>query len=229
MSDKPKDRMSLTPIPTNDFYAVSRNIVKVGTAVTRIESAVDTIKDDLLPPVSKAAQEARDGVFKLNGRVTALENDEHKCVDELRQQRQDNDIAENRVATASTSKLVWWLMGIAIVVGGSAMGFALVSKGDSSSAMTQLRDLDGVDTKVAQHDVQIQELQKAQARDRQTYLKTVESLPTKVKEATQRRQPTIEEIESAAVDLPMTERERDMLQRILTKARARTERRGSDD
>lgn len=219
---------TLTPVPTEDLAVVSRGITKMGNAVVRIETAVSTIKDDLLPPVAKAAQEARDGVLKLNGRVTALENTEHECVDEERQRRQDNDIAETRVKAAGISKLVWWLMGIAIVVGGSAMGFAMVTRGDTSEARTQLRDLDGIDEKVVEHSVKIQALEKAQAEDRATYLRTVKSIPNEVEQVARNREPTLEEIEDATDDLPMTGREREMLKRILTKARARAEHQADD-
>jgi hypothetical protein len=231
MTDEERRRMrdTHTPVPIAGLSELSRGLSKLSTSVIRMEGKIDTVKDDLLPPVSRAAQEARDGVLKLNGRVTTLEKTEHECVDEERQRRQDNDIAETRVKAAGISKLVWWLMGIAIVVGGSVMGFAMATRSDTSEARTQLRDLDGIDDKVVENSVKIQSLEKAQAEDRATYLRTVKSIPNEVEQVARSREPTLEEIEDATDDLPMTGREREMLKRILTKARARAERQAGDD
>jgi hypothetical protein len=218
---------TMTPLPIEDLQTVSRNLIKVGTAVTRIEGAVSTIKDVMLPPVADAAKEARDGVLTLNGRVTALESKpppEYSCSQLERQQQQDTEIAETREKASGLSRLIWWFFAIAGVAASAAIGFAITSTVFSSSAQEQLEDLDGLDTEVAKHGVKIKALEEAQARDRTTYIKHVKNIPAEVEQAVQSRDPTIEEIEHAAEDLPLTTWERDMIKRIMSKARGRNER-----
>lgn len=218
---------TLTPVPTQDLALVSRSISKVGTAVTRIESSVDTIKNDLLPPVAGAAFEARDGVLRLNGRVTAIEGKpapEHECEEKNRQTRQDNDIAEARVKTQSTSKLVWWLIGIAVVVGGSAISFAILSRTTAAENSMRLESHSG---DITRHEREIDALQKAQQRDRETYLREMRDLPRQVKQAAQSA-PTVEAMEDAADDLHLTPREQRQLMYLLKTARTRGGN-GSDD
>jgi len=215
---------SLTPIPVSDFSALTKNMNKVSTAVIRMEGKIDTVKDDLLPPVAVDAKEARDGVMRLNGRVTALEDADpsHECFEQGRQLRQDTDLAEVKERSKGASKLLWWVLGVSVLVGSAAVGFAISTSVDASTVRTQVEDLDGVDDQVTRHDVQIESLQKAQAEDRKVFLSEVRALPMKVQQVAERRDPTIADIEDVADDLPLTGRERDMMVRILRQAKKRS-------
>ena len=223
MSDSDyKQRMgTLTPVPFDDLKAVSRNVQKVGTAVTRIESTLGIIKNDLLPPVSEAAKEARDGVLTLSGRVRALEEadpPDHECTESSRQARQDNDIAEVRTRTANIGRLVWWLMGIAVVVGGSAISFAIYTKSTSTENATRIQSYE---RDLVRHEDEIKAIEEAQRKDRELYLKEIRALPVKVQQVAEKEQ-SIESVIDTVQDFPLTESEKVTLQRILSKARKRS-------
>lgn len=206
---------TLSPIPYEDVATLSRNINKIGTAVTRVEEKIDTVKDDLLPPVAKAASEARDGFLRIEGRVRNLEDQDapiHECTEQSRQQRQDNDIAENRIKVAQNSKLVWWIIGIAVTVFGSVFSFAIWVK-ESATENT---------LKIEQHEREIEEQKKAlksieiiQVKDRNTYLKEIQELPEKFKAATQYKWIDGEDLIEDTRHWPLTSKEREVIRRIL--------------
>lgn len=154
-----------TPLPAADAAALVAGI-------TGIRKDVRTIKNDLLPPVTEAAREARDGVVRLEGRVTALERtpDGHPCEEKERQGAQDR-------AIATTSKLAWWIVGIFAVFVGSGVSFALATRGEV--AETAVR----VETHAKTLDAQAQRLEAlrdAQDRDRNLILKEVRAIPEKI-------------------------------------------------
>lgn len=216
---------SYTPIPydSDQMKAVSKNLDKVRTAVVSMQRDVSTIKDDLLPPVSEAAKEARDGVFVLQGRVTALEDapiPSHSCQEGTRQMRQDTDIAETRTKTESIGRLVWWMLAVATALCSAAMGFALSSTVSAATTKARLEDLGNVDEDVVRHSVQIQALERAQAADRELYLNQVKQLPAQVEKA-RLRDLTIEEVSDSTEAFPLTPRERDLIERLLTQAKRR--------
>lgn len=135
-----------TPIPT-------ATLMDLTSAVVEIRTGVKSIKDDILPPVAKAAQEARDGVLDIRSwrkdvsrRMEAIEQKESpdppcpkECKEEKRQDAQDSAIetVEKVAAQAVTtnaaqdaridghSKWRWWLMAAILAVGGTAIGLVL--------------------------------------------------------------------------------------------------------
>jgi len=62
-------------------------------AMATVESGVNTIKDDLLPPVAEAAGQARDAAIRLEGRVTSLEGKKHTCISDRRITKQEQKVA----------------------------------------------------------------------------------------------------------------------------------------
>lgn len=213
---------TLTPVPSNDLNILTRNVSKMGTQITRIESAVSTIRDDLLPPVSKAATEARDGFLLIEGRVTAIEDRPglpHDCREETRQIRQDNDIAETKTTALGIGRLVWWLMGLLIVIGGSAFSFAVLTKTQTTENSTRI---EAHTNDLARHERDIETIEKAQQRDREVYLKEVRNLPTIVMEASQSKT-TVEDMQEAVDELPLSHTEQKQFIRLLEKARKRSD------
>lgn len=216
---------SYTPVPydSEPMKTVAKNLDKVRTAVVQVQRDVSTIKDDLLPPVSEAAKEARDGVFVLRGRVTALEGaplPSHDCHESSRQMRQDTDIAETRTKAESIGRLVWWMLAVSVAICSAAMGFALSSTVSAATAKARLEDLGNVDEDVVRHSVQIQALERAQAEDRKLYLNQIKQLPAQVEKA-RLRDLTIEEVSDSTEAFPLTPRERDLIERMLNQAKQR--------
>lgn len=207
-------RAPRTPVPTGDLVAWSKTVV-------RIESGVNTIKDDLLPPVARDSREARDGVMQLNGRVTALESrSDHECTELDRQARQDTDIADLRPKIDQTGRLVWWIIGLIVVVGGGAFAFAMTTQSSATANSTRINS-QALD--ISRHERKIESLEKAQQQDRETYLRELRQLPQKVKQAARPVGPTVEDVNAAASDLPLTSKERIQLHKILESAKRRSD------
>jgi len=168
------DRSSKSSSGDPDF--VFNYVQKVGTAVARIEEAVKIIKDDMLPPVAKDAREARISVFDLRSRVKALENKpipDYKCTETERQERQDTGIYEARTKVSWLSKFVWWAMGLAVVIGGSAVSFAIVTESTSTENSTMIKNQA---VELSRHEKKIMELEKTQNEDRKIYLNEIREL-----------------------------------------------------
>lgn len=223
MSDDRRRRSlgTLTPVPDPDLRTMARNINSIGSAVTRIDTSVRAIQEDVLPPVASDAKEARDGVLRLDGRVNALESlppPSHECTETDRQARQDAAIGAGEAKVAHNSRLLWWLLGTLFVVGSSAIGFAMVT---GASAARTAASLEAADATIGRHEGAIKALVEAQARDRETYLREIRALPVKVSETVQASSPPAEQIDDAADELPLWPSERRQLIQILERARAR--------
>jgi len=221
MGDDRRIMNTLSPIPMEDVHSLSKNISRVGTAVTRIESTLSVIKEDLFPPVAKEAKAAKEGVIELNGRVSSLEGTPpptYECVEKDRQSKQDTDIAETRIRVANTGKLLWWLIGLAAIVGSSAIGFAILTR---SVAAENTARIQSVDRDLTRHEQSIDNLRRAQEQDRRTYLKEMRALPVEVQKVAEQRDITIEEVIDTTDDMPLTHGERELMKRILKKASRR--------
>lgn len=222
--DRRRVMSTLSPVPSEDIHTLSKNIQRVGTAVTRIEATLGTIKNDLLPPVSESAKEARDGVLQLNQRVSSLEqmpNPKHECYEVERQTKQDTEIAESRIRVLNLWRLVWWMIGIAVMVGASAIGFAILTRSVAAENSTRIENIGG---DIERHEENIKTIRKSQEDDRRIYLKEIRALPVKVQQAAEKRDITIDEVLDTTDDFPLTRGERELMERILKKARKREQR-----
>jgi hypothetical protein len=218
----------MSPLPSTDALALSRNVSRLNSSVTRMEGKVDTIKDDILPKVMADVREARDGVLNLRIRVKNLESlppPPHDCYEQDRQKNQDDDIGalQTSLAQVGTSsqglgKLVWWLLGMVVVVGGTAVSFAIASRVSVAENTTLIQAQRG---DLSRHEHTIETLERSRQADREQILKEVRLLPNKVEKATQRRDPTIDEFENASLEMPLTNREKEVLLKILSKVRDR--------
>jgi len=215
----------LTPVPTTDLDNLTALVIRTDTNV-RI------LKEELLPPLVSDTREARDkareALKSVNDHVSDSDAHVHPCRETDRQLRQDNDIGkiksdvvETKTTASGLSKLVWWLMGIAVTVALGAGAFAITVRETATANVTHI---EGAIEDINEHEDEIDALREAQQRDRETYLKTMRELPTKVTNAARSippPEPTIESMEEAAEDLPLTPREQRQLMDLLGRARKR--------
>lgn len=224
MPDRKLPTEPFTPVPTVDLHAIAKNMNRVGTELARIRGAVDTIKDDILPPVQTAAGEARDGVLTLTERVRNIESappPPHVCEEKERQGRQDTDIAESRVRLSTFGRFLLWAAGAALVVAGSTITFAITSR---SSAAENATKIQSQDSQIARQERAIAELRQSQRDDRETFLRAVNDLPRKVRDEA-RTAPDVTAMENAAEGLPLNEAEQRQLLILLNRAKVRGEQR----
>lgn len=221
----PNDEAKYTPVPTGQF-------VGLVTAVARIDTNIKSIKEEMLPPLARDTQEARDkareALTKVNGHIADTDSHEHPCVEKPRQERQDQDLGDlkgTKEKVENTSKLVWWLMGIAVAtalsVGGFTWATRVITAENASSIRTNVGD-------IAENKTEVKALREAQQRDRETFIREVRGIPAQVEEAAKARQPSVDDFEDAAGDLPLTEREQTQLLQLLKRARQRGSEKATD-
>lgn len=220
--EEKRSPISLTPPPEYSSASLAKAIIE-GRADTKV------IKEDLLPPLIKDAREARDkareSLQKVNAHIDDTDSHEHPCIEGPRQGRQDDDIGllkgetiETKAQVGNTSKLVWWLMGIAVTVALIVGGFAVSIRVTAAENVTNIGSIvEDVDDNVDS----IKELRKVQRQDRELYLREVRLLPTKVRQAAVSKPPTIEQMEDTADDIGLNDREQRQLMSLLKRARNR--------
>ena len=190
-------------------------MTRISDATIRTEESVKVIKDEQLPSVTKAASEARDGVLRLGIRVENLERTPHVCIEGERQARQDGDIADMKPRFHQLTANLKWAIGIgisiAVVVGGALIGFygATYSTAESTKARVESNR-----EKITEHNSIIRQLSQQQMEDRKLYLKEVKNIP----ENLSRKESAI--IEDLSDSKELTYREKQLLQRILKKAKS---------
>lgn len=204
-----------TPVPTSELQALT-------TAVTRVDLNVRTIKEDLLPPLAADTREARDkareALQKVDTHVADVGEHGHRCDEKDRQGRQDEAIADLRPRVAGTSRVLWWAVGIGAAVLSSAVGFALVVRAGAAETATRVEVLD---RDVSRHELEIDSLEKAQARDRETFIREVRQIPTKVSAKVREEEPSEAQVDRAVEDLPLLPSERRQIRELLSRARDR--------
>ena len=213
----PTDRRTTsTPVPTADLVAVT------GT-LARVDQNVRQIKNDMLPPLVADTREARDkaraALVKIEEHSRDTDAHGHPCTERDRQERQDDAIADMRPRIAGLDKWRWWLMGILLVGVSSAFGFALLSRQVSTENATRInataRDVD-------RHERVIDAVQKAQQRDRETYLRAVREIPSETARKVQATpSPAPDVVDRAAEDLSLRPYERRQLRELIDRARKR--------
>lgn len=216
---KKQEQLRLTPPPSYSSDALAKAIIETG-------QSIKFIREDLLPPLVKDTKEARDkareALQKVDTHIGDSDAHEHPCIEQPRQARQDDDIGQLKGVkekVEGTSKLVWWLMGIAVTVALVAGGFAVSVR---VSAAENRDDIDDNVEDIDENEDAIKALAKSQQADRETYLREMRDLPRQVTNAAKRPSPTIDEYQDAADELPLTEREQEQLLKLLKRAQQRT-------
>ncbi|MHA2429050.1 MAG: hypothetical protein ACXADB_13605 [Candidatus Hermodarchaeia archaeon] len=174
-----------------------------------------------MPPVAKAAEEGRDGMIRMEGRVTAIENKpptKYFCSEEERLTNHDTEIVRVQTQQRSTSRLLWMVLGIAVTICSSIFGFAMVIRNAATQNATRM---ESTRHDLTRHEQDIVRLEKAQQNDRATYLMEVRKIPTKVQEVADSRELTLDEVEDAAKKFSLTQRERDLMRHLIRQARKR--------
>jgi len=170
-----------TPVPTNELVALTK-------AVASIETKVDTIKDEQLPPVAAAAQAARDGVIELKGwnrdivrRVEGLESapaPPHACAQESTIREHSKVLSGHGERLSGLSRWRWWIAVASVTLGlaaASAAGSALWTTAQAETERTEVRrDVD-------RHEEHIEAIERAYKADRVELLDAVGQVPRRVK------------------------------------------------
>jgi len=194
--------------------------VEMYEAIARIDAGVTSIKEDLLPPVTKAANEAKVGVVQLRerdkvtrARLKTLETAPPpihapcELINEASQKvsAQDRDIA-------GLSKWRWWLMGLiatAVIIGG---GWAVSSASDMATVQTQST---GIRSDVDRHEGSIKAIEAARVEDRDKIISAVRAVPGKVKIP----EPDLDDALDEQPEL--SDRDRALIQSVLDRAKRR--------
>ena len=195
-------------------------MTRLSDAMIRIEENTRTMKDEMLPPVTKAAAEARDGVLRLGVRVENLETNGHVCSERERQARQDTDIAELKPQYYRFAGTVKWAVGIltsvVVVFAGAAVGFYGSTYSITSKTSA---DVSHNAEKIQENSTVIKELGRQQASDRQLFIREVKSLPRTISQ----QEMSVDDVEVVFRGTELNRREKETLRSILRKARSKQE------
>lgn len=213
---------NLTPVPSNDLRALSKNVNTVTTAVVRVEGEVsgileklEDLKNDLILPISRNAKEARDGVLKLEQRVQSLEQKEPAvAADEVSEIK--SDLTGLATGHAGLLKMVWWFLGVALVVGSGAVGFTIFTRTLATTNATRLENHAG---EIKRHESGIKTLEAARRQDQRQLIAELRKIPVKVHQVSVEKM-TVEDIADASGDLRLSSKDRESLIAILGRAKS---------
>lgn len=212
-----------TPIP--------QSAPELNALVASMDTNLKSIKTDILQPLAKDVREARDTAREARQAIDSHIGDRASHSDDCEaRERQDKAIEDYGKKIAGIEPKIeglqkwrWSLFGIAFSTLVLAGGFIVATK--VSSAVTE--------TQVEQHEEDIDDLEdvtkalaKAQQDDRETYLRTIKTIPRQAAQeavnASKATEPTLDEIEDAAEGLPLRPHEQRQLIDILKRARKRS-------
>jgi redox-regulated HSP33 family molecular chaperone len=100
----------------------------------------------------------------------------------------------------------------------SAVGFALFVRAGAAETATRVEVLD---RDVSRHEAEIDSLEKAQARDLETFIREVRQIPTKVSAKVREEEPSEAQVDRAVEDLQLLPSERRQIRELLSRARDR--------
>jgi hypothetical protein len=193
-------------------------LLSISTKLTEVATGVDNLCTTQLPPIAKAAGEARDGVIELRGwqrdtvrRVEVLE----ACEDEQngKLDAHSGALTAQEKEVAGLSKWRWWVMGITVTAtlfAATLAGRALLAQGEASSDRTGLRrDVD-------RHEGGIKAIREGADANRDEIIREVKAVPKKV-------QTTLPEpsLDDALEEYDLRDREERFIREILRRAEKR--------
>jgi hypothetical protein len=212
-----------TPIPKNPS--------ELNALVASMDTNIKTIKTDILQPLAKDVREARDTAREARQAIDSHIGDKGAHSDDCEaRERQDKAIDDHGKAIAGLKPKVsglqkwrWSLFGITFSTLVLAGGFIVATK--VSSAVIEQRVVENEEDIGELEDV-TKSLAKAQQADRETYLRTIKTIPREVAmeavNASKASEPTIDEVEDAVSNLPLRPHEQRQLIDILKRARKRS-------
>jgi len=164
------DQGRLNDMHTTVSMTVLTNIEK---GLTGLTENVRSIKEDLIPPLANDVREARDTAREALQKIDShiLNTDIHgvdHCTEMERINKTSSDLSKVDERSKGTSKLLWWVLGVLVIVGGTAITIALASNSAASAAATQLETLDEIPEKVTAHDERIKAIETAREENSKT-------------------------------------------------------------
>jgi hypothetical protein len=216
-----RERKAISQVPTSEIVALTRT-------VARVETKVDTIKDDLLPPVAKAAGEARDGVLGLSARVETLETAPapvHPCEkkDEI-EALEDSTIGHGKALATQGEKvgaLSRWRTYLAAILVPLTLAAATAGATAIDRSATNRERAASNAQAIERHEAMIKALERSHAAGRREIIRAVEAVPAKV----QLPEP---DLDSAVDSAPLNDEERRRIRAILERAEKRNGKAGRE-
>lgn len=209
-------REKLTPVPTDMLTSLAKSLANV-------ETRLGILVDDVVPDLSNATKEARDGMIELR----TSQRDVARRLDQLEASPPPHDCKKstliNNTARALDSHKAqllgitqwrWWLMGAALSVALAATGgfvATLAAQGTAEQERVGLR------RDLMRHESSIQAMQEARLLDRQAILKAVSQVPMKVQEVSLEN-PTLDTVSDGLDRLPLKNYEVRQIRALLERA-----------
>lgn len=213
------------PVPS----PIPRNASQLAETVAAIATQVQMTNEIILPNVESAATEARDGVVRLDARVEVLEKElPHKCIEQVRQGRQDQDIANAKTIEVKQKEQLKGLFkfrnAIIAAIGGVVLlagSFAILTR---TTEATNATNIQTNKADIERHEEMIKAL--PTRGDLEAVKTAVANVPSAtaraVKEASAKEPPTVNGVKEDVQDLPyFTDSERQVLESLLKRAHKR--------
>lgn len=211
------------PDDNRTSHVRTAELIVIANQLTKVASGVDSIKNDLLPPVATASGEARDGMIRLTSashdltrRIKNLESrppPPHVCEQAEAIREHSGLITAQERQLAGLTRWRWWAMGAVLTIGLFAAGLAgraLLAQGEAGTDRTELR------RDVERHESSIDAIAKGRTEDREAIIREVKTIPIQVQQAMP--QP---DIHNAVDSAELTDRERQLVRGILVRAKKR--------
>lgn len=209
-------REKLTPVPTDMLTSLAKSLVNV-------ETRLGVLVDDVVPDLSKATREARDGMIELRSsqrdvarRLNTLESSPpaHDCKKSTLINNTARTLDGHKAQLVGITQWRWWLMGAALSVALAATGglvATLVGQGMATQERTGLR------RDLMRHESSIQAMQEARVLDREAILKAVSQVPMKVQKVSLEN-PTLDTVSDGLDRLPLKSYEVRQIRALLERA-----------
>jgi hypothetical protein len=167
-----------SPIPAFDLLSIT-------SSVARIESCVNSIREDVLPPVADSAKKASEGVIALKSttdelgrRVGDLEQDTHSCINEERLVEHGQSISKYGVILAELERRRIWIAGVLVTIALALFGITFKTIWDVSAANSLLHHNGKT---IISNTNKIRTVDERTKEDREQIINEIRLLPNKVK------------------------------------------------
>jgi hypothetical protein len=217
MENDSSDSFDKTQLTTEGMVSLTQSVVKIGQNVKFIKEQIPPLRED----TREARDKSREALSRITDHLRDKEAHIHVCIEAERQVRQDekiSSIGKIEPRLGGIAKIVWWMIGVVVLGIGSAMSFAIMTRADAAANSTRIENQS---SDIQRHEKDISQIEKNQTRDREIFLKELRALPSSFQKVS-REDTSLDEIESAVGDLPFTQHEKRVLQKILKQAKYRS-------